>query len=96
MTRSKFVTKPRRPRPADQVMFTIQLSSRAKMRLKALSDVERDHAYALVEKAFWEYWERLPERKRRTAELLAATMESYAAEVAPADTASELSEPTED
>lgn len=70
-------------------MFTIQLSSRAKMRLKALSDVERDHAYVLVEKAFWEYWERLPERKRQTAELLASTMESFESEAAQAGDSAE-------
>ncbi len=68
---------PGRPpsRPKDLVAFTALMSPRAKQRLKALAQLEHNHAYALLEVAFWEFWEQLPRDRRSAAEMIAAAIE---------------------
>jgi hypothetical protein len=58
-------------RPKDLVVFNAQLTAEAKAKLKALAQVEHTYAYSLLENAFWQLWERLPEDKRRAAEIVA-------------------------
>ncbi|MDY7092824.1 MAG: hypothetical protein SX243_07620 [Acidobacteriota bacterium] len=52
-------------------MFNAQLTAEAKAKLKALAQVEHTYAYSLLENAFWQLWDRLPEDKRRAAEIVA-------------------------
>jgi len=65
--------KPGRPRsrPTDLVVFNAQMTADAKDRLKAIAHLEGTHAYALLEEAFWEWWQALPESRRDRAELIA-------------------------
>jgi len=69
---------PGRPtsRPKDLVTFTALMSPRAKQRLKALAQLEHNHAYALLETAFWKLWEQLPKNKRAAAETIATAIET--------------------
>lgn len=60
-----------RSRPKHLVVFNAQMSPEAKTKLKALAQVENTYAYALLEDAFWRYWEALPRDKRRAAETIA-------------------------
>lgn len=72
---------PGRPptRPKDLVVFTAQMSPQAKRRLKAIAQVEGSYAYTLLEEAFWQFWEQLPDDKRSTAETIAAAIEKVEA-----------------
>ena len=53
------------------MVFNAQLTAEAKAKLKALAQVEHTYAYSLLENAFWQLWDRLPEDKRRAAEMVA-------------------------
>jgi len=67
--------RPRTQRP-DLQPFTARLTPEAKKRLMALSQVTGDPAYELLEQAFWDRWEHLPEGHRRAAEAIVAAVES--------------------
>ena len=56
-------------------MFNTQMSRKAKLRLKALAQLEDKAAYLVLEDAFWHRWEDLPEAVRSAAELIASTVE---------------------
>lgn len=62
-------------RPKDLQVLTVRLTPKAKTRLQVLADIHGEHAYVLLEKFFWEHWEKLPAEERRSAELIAATLE---------------------
>lgn len=53
------------------MIFTAQMTSSAKDRLKAIAHLEETHAYALLEEAFWQWWGELPENRRERAERIA-------------------------
>ena len=63
-------------RAKDLEPFTAHLSKKAKDRLKALAQVQRRHAYKILEEAFWTHWKSLPERDRVAAETMASALES--------------------
>lgn len=67
--------RPRTRRP-DMLMFNASITPEAKARLMALAEVEGEHAYALLEAAFWDRWKALPTAKRRQAEELASSIET--------------------
>jgi len=51
------------------------MSPQAKLRLKALAQLERKAAYLVLEDSFWHRWDDLPEATRSAAELIASTIE---------------------
>lgn len=63
-----------RSRPEDLVVFNAQMSAAAKDRLKAIAHLEGTHAYALLEEAFWRWWQSLPKNRRERAEMIAAAV----------------------
>ncbi len=69
--------KPGRPRTRqpDLLVFNTQMSRKAKLRLKALAQLEDKAAYIVLEDAFWYRWKDLPEATRGAAELIASTVE---------------------
>lgn len=58
-----------------RLAFSAKLTPSAKNRLEALSFVTKESAYVLLEKAFWVYWDTLPEAERKKAETIASTRE---------------------
>lgn len=57
-------------RPEGLEPFTAHLTKEAKTRLKALAQIEGEHAYKIVEQAFWRHWQALPAAKREAAEAI--------------------------
>lgn len=56
--------------------FTTRLTPRAKDRLKAISQLEEETAYAILEKGFWLWWEtELSPEKRKAAEAFSVAVE---------------------
>ncbi len=51
--------------------FKTQITPKAKLTLKALTQIEGRHGYELLEVAFWDFFSRLPKEKREAAELMA-------------------------
>lgn len=64
-----------RTRPDDTVVFNAQMSQKAKNRLKALAQIEDRYAYAVLETAFWDFWDRLPDDRRQAADQIARAVE---------------------
>ncbi len=62
-------------RPEGLQVFTARLTPKAKVRLAALSQVLDEHAYVVLEKAFWEHWDNLPPDQQQAAEAMAAILE---------------------
>lgn len=50
--------------------FTARLTSDAKRRLMALSQINGDPAYELLEEAFWSHWKSLPSEQKEAAEAI--------------------------
>lgn len=71
-----------RPRAgsADLEPLMVRISSPAKKRLMALSQIHGEPAYRLVERAFWAQWESLPEDEREKVETILRLMEEARAE----------------
>lgn len=57
-------------RPEDLEVFTARLTPDAKRRLMALAAVQGEHAYQLLEKAFWTHWQTLPSGDKAAAEAI--------------------------
>ncbi len=58
-------------KPPDLQAFKALMTPRAKETLRALSQIEGKHGYELLETAFWDFVQRLPEDKRQAAEAIA-------------------------
>ncbi|MEM7482375.1 MAG: hypothetical protein AAF481_14455 [Acidobacteriota bacterium] len=57
--------------------FTMRLTPAAKERLMAISQLEGETAYAILERAFWCWWERdLDGKKREAVERFATAVET--------------------
>lgn len=65
-----------RTRPPDLEIFNTQITPRAKARLMALAKVDGTYAYAILEDAFWQVWEALPNDRREAAEVIAQAVEA--------------------
>lgn len=65
-----------RTRPEGMLIFNALITPEAKARLKALAEIEETYAYRLLEDAFWDRWNNLPEEKRLKAEALAEGIEA--------------------
>lgn len=60
---------------SDLPTLKARLSPKAKALVLALAELRECPAYALLEEAFWEHWERLPREQREAAERLAKKTE---------------------
>lgn len=60
--------KPRSRRPPELQLITTRLTSDAKKRLAALSQVTGEPAYRHLEEGFWLLWKNLPQGERASAE----------------------------
>ena len=58
-------------RPPDLETFKALMTPKAKTTLRALSEIEGQHGYQLLEAAFWDFFSRLPKDKRQAAETVA-------------------------
>lgn len=50
--------------------FTARLSPEAKRKLQALAQIRGEHAYEVIEEAFWRLWDDLAEGERQSADML--------------------------
>jgi hypothetical protein len=65
----------KKPEKVKLLPFSARFTPSAKGRLEALAFSTKEHAYVILEKAFWEYWENLPEPVKSKAERIAAEVE---------------------
>ena len=62
-------------RGANLEPFTARLTPEAKQRLLALAQIRDTNAYELMEQAFWDLWNGLPEEQREAADALVELVE---------------------
>jgi hypothetical protein len=76
------MARPAKPREEKTVSFTTQLTPRAKAYLGFMADMTHQTSYAVLERAFWYYWEHLPDedlakdKRELVAKFADATLES--------------------
>jgi predicted transcriptional regulator len=62
-------------RGANLEPFTARLTPEAKRRLMALAQIRDTNAYEVMEQAFWDLWNGLPESEKAAADSLAQLVE---------------------